>query len=69
MDVVAGRRAGCRTIMVGPEARTADTLPEDRRPDFAVENLLLAARIILAESSPGSRPGVGGGHELAEVTR
>jgi hypothetical protein len=55
--------------MVGPEARTADTLPEDRRPDFAVENLLLAARIILAESSPGSRPGVGGGHELAEVTR
>jgi histidinol-phosphate phosphatase family protein len=69
MDVVAGRRAGCRTIMVGPEARTADTLPEDRRPDFAVENLLLAARIILAESSPGSQPGVGRGHELAEVTR
>ena len=48
MDVVAGRRAGCRTIMVGPEARTADGLEQDRRPDFAVDNLFLAAQIILA---------------------
>jgi D-glycero-D-manno-heptose 1,7-bisphosphate phosphatase len=49
MDVLAGRRGGCRTIMVGPEARDATTLPEDRRPDFAVSDLLDAARVILAE--------------------
>jgi D-glycero-D-manno-heptose 1,7-bisphosphate phosphatase len=49
MDVLAGRRGGCRTIMVGPEAADAGSLPEDRRPDFAVPDLLDAARIILAE--------------------
>ena len=49
MDVVAGRRGGCRTIMVGPESRDAPTLPPDRRPEFAVRDLLDAARIILAE--------------------
>lgn len=48
MDVLAGRRGGCRTIMVGPEARDAATLPEDRRPDVAVRDLLDAARVILA---------------------
>jgi histidinol-phosphate phosphatase family protein len=62
MDVVAGKRAGCRTILVGPEARLADRLPDDRRPDHAVDNLLQAARIILAEgvrTSPPSRELVG----------
>ncbi|HEX5828193.1 MAG TPA: HAD family hydrolase [Candidatus Limnocylindrales bacterium] len=49
MDVLAGRRGGCRTIMVGPEASDAGSLPEDRRPEFAVADLLDAARIILAE--------------------
>jgi D-glycero-D-manno-heptose 1,7-bisphosphate phosphatase len=48
MDVLAGRRGGCRTIMVGPEARDASSLPEDRRPEFAVRDLLDAARVILA---------------------
>jgi D-glycero-D-manno-heptose 1,7-bisphosphate phosphatase len=48
MDVVAGRAAGCRTIMVGPEHRTAADLPPDRRPDHAVPDLLAAARIIVA---------------------
>ena len=47
MDVAAGRAAGCRTIMVGPEHRTASALPEDRRPDHAVPDLLAAARIIV----------------------
>lgn len=51
MDVVAGRRSGCRTILVGPEARTAHRLPPDRRPDHAVADLLLAARIIVAEEN------------------
>jgi histidinol-phosphate phosphatase family protein len=48
MDVVAGRAAGCRTIMVGPEHRDAHRLPPERRPDAAVPDLLAAARIILA---------------------
>jgi D-glycero-D-manno-heptose 1,7-bisphosphate phosphatase len=56
MDVVAGKRAGCRTILVGPEARLADRLPVDRRPDHAVDNLLEAARIILEEPTPTSQP-------------
>jgi histidinol-phosphate phosphatase family protein len=51
MDVLAGRRGGCRTIMVGPEARDAASLPPDRRPEFAVADLLDAARIILAEDA------------------
>ncbi|HEY0444265.1 MAG TPA: HAD family hydrolase [Candidatus Limnocylindrales bacterium] len=48
MDVAAGRAAGCRTIMVGPEHRTAAELPSDRRPDHAVADLLVAARIVVA---------------------
>jgi D-glycero-D-manno-heptose 1,7-bisphosphate phosphatase len=48
MDVAAGRAAGCRTIMVGPEHRTAASLPPDRRPEHAVPDLLAAARIIVA---------------------
>jgi D-glycero-D-manno-heptose 1,7-bisphosphate phosphatase len=47
MDVVAGRAAGCRTIMVGPEHRDAPSLPPERRPDHAVPDLLAAARIII----------------------
>jgi histidinol-phosphate phosphatase family protein len=48
MDVAAGRAAGCRTILVGPEWRT--TWPEpDRTPDHAVPDLLAAARITVAE--------------------
>lgn len=47
MDVLAGRRAGCRTIMVGPEYRLASTFVAERRPDHAVPDLRAAARIIL----------------------
>jgi D-glycero-D-manno-heptose 1,7-bisphosphate phosphatase len=57
MDVVAGRAAGCRTIMVGPEHRTAVDLPPDRRPDHAVPDLLAAARIIVETPVPvGAAP-------------
>ena len=69
MDVVAGSRAGCRTILVGPDARTADSLPADRRPDFAVDNLLLAARIILAEADRPPRATAAGAEELAGIGR
>jgi histidinol-phosphate phosphatase family protein len=53
MDVAAGRAAGCRTILLGPEWRTAPSLPAVRRPDFAVPDLLSAARIVcrLAETT------------------
>jgi histidinol-phosphate phosphatase family protein len=53
MDVVAGRAAGCRTIMVGPEHRDAPSLPPERRPDHAVPDLLAAARIILDRTGDG----------------
>lgn len=48
MDAAAGRAAGCRTIMVGPDAATAHALPEGRRPDHVARDLRGAARIILA---------------------
>jgi D-glycero-D-manno-heptose 1,7-bisphosphate phosphatase len=48
MDVAAGRAAGCRTILIGPEAAGAAELPPDRRPDHAARDLLGAAKIILA---------------------
>ncbi|HKG57515.1 MAG TPA: HAD family hydrolase [Candidatus Limnocylindrales bacterium] len=56
MDVAAGRAAGCRTIMVGPEHRTAAELPDDRRPDYAVADLLAAARIIVATAAQPAVP-------------
>ena len=49
MDTLAGRAAGCRTIMVRPEYRDAAGYPDERRPDHAVATLREAARIILAE--------------------
>ncbi|HET7028452.1 MAG TPA: HAD family hydrolase [Candidatus Limnocylindrales bacterium] len=48
MDVAAGRAAGCRAILVGPEWRTAASLPASRRPTDAVPDLLSAARIVVA---------------------
>jgi D-glycero-D-manno-heptose 1,7-bisphosphate phosphatase len=47
MDVAAGRAAGCRAILVGPEWRTAPSLPASRRPTHAVPDLLTAARIVV----------------------
>ncbi|HYX11284.1 MAG TPA: HAD family hydrolase [Candidatus Acidoferrum sp.] len=49
MDVVAGRAAGCRTILVGPEWRLADGWAPERQPDHAVPDLLAAARICVAD--------------------
>jgi D-glycero-D-manno-heptose 1,7-bisphosphate phosphatase len=49
MDVAAGRAAGLRTILVGPERVTVATLPDDRRPDHAVADLLDAAMIIVSD--------------------
>ena len=48
MDVLAGRAAGCRTIMIGPEYRDAAGYPAERQPDHAVPDLHAAARIVIA---------------------
>jgi D-glycero-D-manno-heptose 1,7-bisphosphate phosphatase len=47
MDVVAGRAAGCRTILVGPEWRMSERWPPEWVPDHAVPDLLAAARIVV----------------------
>jgi D-glycero-D-manno-heptose 1,7-bisphosphate phosphatase len=52
MDVVAGRSAGCRTMVVGREWRLADGWPIERRPDHAVPDLLAAARLIVTDRAP-----------------
>lgn len=52
MDVAAGRAAGCRTILVGPEHRDRSTHPPDVEPDLAVPDLLDAAHAIVAERAP-----------------
>lgn len=46
-DVTAGRRAGCRTVLVGPAQRLAP----DLRPDGMVPDLAAAARLILARTA------------------
>lgn len=47
MDVAAGRSAGCRTILVGPEWRTAPSLPPARQPDAAAPDIATAARMVV----------------------
>ena len=49
MDMAAGRAAGCRTILVGPEWRRAAEYPATAQPAFAVPDLLAAARITLKD--------------------
>ena len=48
MDMVAGRSSGCRTILVGPDARQVPRWAPERRPDHIAETLLDAAETILA---------------------
>jgi D-glycero-D-manno-heptose 1,7-bisphosphate phosphatase len=56
MDVVAGRAAGCRTILVGPDVRLIPELPAERRPDHAARDFLGAARIIVGSQPADDRP-------------
>ena len=49
MDVAAGRAAGCRTVLVGPDHRTRAGHPPGTEPDLAVPTLLDAALAIVAE--------------------
>jgi histidinol-phosphate phosphatase family protein len=66
MDMGAGRAAGCRTILVGPEWRLADSYPETARPNHAVPDLLAAARITLGLTTSGAEAQER--REAAEVT-
>ena len=45
MDMAAGRAVGCRTILVGREWRDGASYPPEARPDHAVPDLAVAARI------------------------
>ena len=45
-DVVAGKRAGCRTILIDAAGR--ESAEEEDEPDFAVPSLLGAARLIVS---------------------
>jgi histidinol-phosphate phosphatase family protein len=46
-DMEAGRRAGCRTILLDNGHETEWVLSPERTPDFTVSDLAAAARIIL----------------------
>jgi histidinol-phosphate phosphatase family protein len=47
-DVEAGRRAGCRTVLLDNGNETEWLRPPQRRPDFVAADLAEAARLILA---------------------
>ncbi len=47
-DVEAGRRAGCRTVLVGDDR--IHTMAEQRRPDFFADTLEYAVTTVLEES-------------------
>jgi D-glycero-D-manno-heptose 1,7-bisphosphate phosphatase len=49
-DVEAGRRAGCRTVLIDNGHETEWLLSDLRRPDYVAPDLAAAARIILAET-------------------
>jgi D-glycero-D-manno-heptose 1,7-bisphosphate phosphatase len=53
-DIEAGRRAGCKTIMVDSGGETEWVLSRERLPDHITRNLTEAARVILALSQPFS---------------
>lgn len=60
-DILAGRRAGCRTVLIdGPHRHSPAIVsvdaPEDAEPDHIASNLLEAATWILGQTSMGGNP-------------
>ena len=55
-DVEAGKRAGCRTILLDNGHETEWNMSSLRQPDFMVRDLLSAAEIVLSEEKIGSLP-------------
>jgi D-glycero-D-manno-heptose 1,7-bisphosphate phosphatase len=53
-DVEAGRRAGCRTILIDNGNETEWILSPDREPHYRAADLAEAARIIAAEAHAGA---------------
>ena len=59
-DVEAGRRAGCRTVLIDNGQETEWVSTPLRQPDYVVADLGQAARLIVREGAPASalaRPG------------
>jgi D-glycero-D-manno-heptose 1,7-bisphosphate phosphatase len=54
-DVAAGRSAGCRTVLVGPEWWLGRFLPPGRRPDVAVPDLATGIEVILERAGADAR--------------
>jgi histidinol-phosphate phosphatase family protein len=50
-DIEAGKRAGCRTILIDNGNETEWRLPATRWPDAVVRNLENAARLVVASSA------------------
>jgi histidinol-phosphate phosphatase family protein len=53
-DIAAGRRAGCRTILVNNGSETQWALTENRTPDYFVDDLAEAALVIVARDRDGA---------------
>jgi D-glycero-D-manno-heptose 1,7-bisphosphate phosphatase len=51
-DICAGRRAGCRTVLIDNGHETEWQWSAERRPDLTAANLAEAARSILAHTTP-----------------
>lgn len=51
-DVETGKKAGCRTILVDNKNSTEWFYDHYREPDYQVEDLLEAARIIVSQNRP-----------------
>lgn len=50
-DVEAGRRAGCRTVLIDNGNETEWKISAERRPDHAAKDLLQAAALIVSEDA------------------
>jgi D-glycero-D-manno-heptose 1,7-bisphosphate phosphatase len=55
-DVEAGRRAGCRTVLIDNGNETEWVLTPGRRPDHTAADLAEAARLIVAADRGAHRP-------------
>ncbi len=58
-DVAAGRSAGCRTLLVGPEWRLGALLPPGRRPEVAAPDLPTGIEVILERLDDGQAETMG----------
>jgi D-glycero-D-manno-heptose 1,7-bisphosphate phosphatase len=54
-DIEAGRRAGCRTVLIDNGGETEWQFSEDRQPHFTATDLYVAAEWILEQSQMGDR--------------